>query len=454
MRRTYASFADPYGRDWVPRDPPPRDWEARSRPARDPSPFESASYPPAFLPQAYRSAFSPRRDERSYHEANACQNFRPDARDRGLPTGPPRPRHQVPSRPGPRPRARPRPPRHPRPPETSAARSRPLAPDAPRSDDPDFALKNRLIFAAIKAAHHLDNASGPDPLPIIARLTASLTASIRPAVPNAATLAFLDGNARDWGHTTTILLRDHYRATVAQKVSDLSCLADPAWRRNFDVAASWAARQYGHRLRQDTLDALRSELRRELDAPDPADALRDGSLPSSDLPPPSPDPGAPDSDDRKDRSPSQNSCYSLFSSLFLPTSSPLLPLLPPLPAVLRPPPAAPLPQRTTPTSVLPWLRTLATPPPPAPASPGTTPPHVFAQTSASALPRRRTLATPLQPAPASPGMTPPSGSAQTNARRDAVPVGSPVGSDRARQTFNPPADSAILDTPIPPEGPV
>ena len=123
--------------------------------------------------------------------------------------------------------------------------------------------------------------------------------------PNAATLAFLDGNARDWGHTTTILLRDHYRATVAQKVSDLSCLADPAWRRNFDVAASWAARQYGHRLRQDTLDALRSELRRELDAPDPADALRDGSLPSSDLPPPSPDPGAPDSDDRKDRSPSQ-----------------------------------------------------------------------------------------------------------------------------------------------------
>ena len=177
---------------------------------------------------------------------------RTSARDRGLPTGPPRPCHQVPSRPGPRPRARPRPPRHPRPPETSAARSRPLAPDAPRSDDPDFALKNRLIFAAIKAAHHLDNASGPDPLPIIARLTASLTASIRPAVPNAATLAFLDGNARDWGHTTTILLRDHYRATVAQKVSDLSCLADPAWRRNFDVAASWAARQYGHRLRQDT----------------------------------------------------------------------------------------------------------------------------------------------------------------------------------------------------------
>ncbi|CAL8237052.1 unnamed protein product [Boreogadus saida] len=103
MRRTYASFADPHGRDWVPHDPPPRGWEAHSRPTRYPSPFESAS-----------------------------------------------------------------------PPETSAARSRPLAPDAPRSDDPDFALKNRLILAAIKAAHHLDNFSDPDSLPIIARLIALL----------------------------------------------------------------------------------------------------------------------------------------------------------------------------------------------------------------------------------------------------------------------------------------
>ncbi|CAL8405068.1 unnamed protein product [Boreogadus saida] len=101
--------------------------------------------------------------------------------------------------------------------------------------------------------------------------------------------------------------------------------------------------------------------------------------------------------------------------------------------------------RTTRTSALPWLRTLATPPRSAPASSGTTPPHVFAQTNASA--RRRTLATPLQPAPASPGTTPPNGFAQTNARRDAVPVGTPLGSTRARLTFNPPADGVIVDTP-------
>ncbi|CAL8405074.1 unnamed protein product [Boreogadus saida] len=68
-------------------------------------------------------------------------------------------------------------------------------------------------------------------------------------------------------------------------------------------------------------------------------------------------------------------------------------------------------------------------------------------TRTSALPRRRTLATPLQPAPASPGTTPPNGFAQTNARRDAVPVGTPLGSTRARLTFNPPADGVIVDTP-------
>ncbi|CAL8235983.1 unnamed protein product [Boreogadus saida] len=57
--------------------------------------------------------------------------------------------------------------------------TRPQAPEVQRSNDPDFALKNRLILAAIKATHHLANVTGPEPLPVIARLVASLMASIR-----------------------------------------------------------------------------------------------------------------------------------------------------------------------------------------------------------------------------------------------------------------------------------
>ena len=39
-------------------------------------------------------------------------------------------------------------------------REAPRALAAPRSEDPDFSLKNRLILAALKASHHLNNAEG------------------------------------------------------------------------------------------------------------------------------------------------------------------------------------------------------------------------------------------------------------------------------------------------------
>ncbi|CAL8367443.1 unnamed protein product [Boreogadus saida] len=97
----------------------------------------------------------------------------------------------------------------------------PLTPssEVPRSHDPDFALKNRLILAAIKATHHLANVTGPEPLPVIARLAASLMASIRPAVPTPRNPGLLEDSARYWAHTTSTILRDHYRATVVQKPS-------------------------------------------------------------------------------------------------------------------------------------------------------------------------------------------------------------------------------------------
>ena len=148
-------------------------------------------------------------------------------------------------------------------------REAPRAPAPQLSDDPDFSLKNRLILAALKASHHLANSEGPEPLPVVARLAESLRVSIRHAVRNATTAQLIDGNARNWEHTTMLLLRDHYRAAVDEKVGALLLLLDPIWRPNFAVALAWAQRHFGERLRLETVYALRSRLREELDTPVP-----------------------------------------------------------------------------------------------------------------------------------------------------------------------------------------
>ena len=64
-----------------------------------------------------------------------------------------------------------------------------------------------------------------------------------------------------------LLLRDHYRAAVDEKVGALLLLLDPIWRPNFAVALAWAQRHFGERLRLETVYALRSRLREELDTP-------------------------------------------------------------------------------------------------------------------------------------------------------------------------------------------
>ncbi|CAL8397983.1 unnamed protein product [Boreogadus saida] len=49
-----------------------------------------------------------------------------------------------------------------------------------------------------------------------------------------------------------LLLRDHYKAAVDEKVGALLLLPDPIWRPNFAVALAWAQRHFGQRLRPET----------------------------------------------------------------------------------------------------------------------------------------------------------------------------------------------------------
>ena len=134
------------------------------------------------------------------------------------------------------------------------------APGIPRSSDPDFTTKNKVIYTIIKAIHHLDNIMGPTPPVTIARMAHSLNSVIKPAAPNPTTLALIRGNAENWAHTTTIILRDHYQDTIANQVRVFSLLTGPGWDQNFEIASVWARRHFGPRLLQASLDDAHDKL--------------------------------------------------------------------------------------------------------------------------------------------------------------------------------------------------
>ena len=139
-------------------------------------------------------------------------------------------------------------------------RGRVKAPGIPRSSDPDFSTKNKVIYTIIKAVHHLDNIMGPTPPVTIARMAHSLNSVIKPAAPNPTTLALIRGNAENWAHTTTIILRDHYQDTIANQVRVFSLLTGPGWDQNFEIASVWARRHFGPRLLQASLDNAHDKL--------------------------------------------------------------------------------------------------------------------------------------------------------------------------------------------------
>ena len=84
MRRSYAAVADPYGRDWDPRDSSPRASDNYTRPARGRSPHGPTRYPPPLMSHTYRPAPSPRRDERHRGLVDEHEVFRQNSYDREL----------------------------------------------------------------------------------------------------------------------------------------------------------------------------------------------------------------------------------------------------------------------------------------------------------------------------------------------------------------------------------
>lgn len=122
--------------------------------------------------------------------------------------------------------------------------------------DPKFAKLVRQLHSVIKLVHHLQNVSQkpgkPEPV-MISRMVENLSTMIKPACPNQKTKDLIDGNARNWGHTTLIILEDHYTAMLEDVLSELSGTLPSDWQTAFEVATRWAKKNLP-RITQEVID--------------------------------------------------------------------------------------------------------------------------------------------------------------------------------------------------------
>ncbi|KAK2820086.1 hypothetical protein Q5P01_023045 [Channa striata] len=88
---------------------------------------------------------------------------------------------------------------------------------------------------------------------MISRMVNILAAMIKPAVPTSYTTDMIMGNAKNRGHTTLLILQDHYKEGLDNLLKSLPAQLHPNWREAFQVATRWARRNLP-RVKQGVFD--------------------------------------------------------------------------------------------------------------------------------------------------------------------------------------------------------
>lgn len=111
------------------------------------------------------------------------------------------------------------------------------------SADLKFGALVRQLKKVIKIVHHLQNVTGEKSQPqMISRMVDMLANVIKPAAPNAKTADMIVGNAKNWGHTTMVILQDHYETALQATLEGLVLDTGVDWKVAFEVATRWARR--------------------------------------------------------------------------------------------------------------------------------------------------------------------------------------------------------------------
>lgn len=119
---------------------------------------------------------------------------------------------------------------------------------------PKLRAMAKPMVKMIKMVHHLHNvADGNKRPPTFIALEKYLSTIIKPAYPNDDTQLLLDGNAKNWIHTTHIILQQHYEQGIQDTLTNLTPLLEENWHVALDIAHRWAKRQLRRRLSSDTI---------------------------------------------------------------------------------------------------------------------------------------------------------------------------------------------------------
>lgn len=134
---------------------------------------------------------------------------------------------------------------------------------------PQLRRQIRKMHAIIKMVHHLQNVApkdGKSEPKMIAKMVDVLSNMIKPAAPTQHTMDMITGNARNWGHTSCIILMEHYETKLDDLLEDIGGYLTPDWRSAFEVAVRWARRNLP-RITRDAIEhaeamiAARTEMR-------------------------------------------------------------------------------------------------------------------------------------------------------------------------------------------------
>lgn len=122
--------------------------------------------------------------------------------------------------------------------------------------DPKLQEDLDTMLKIITMVHHLDNVYHDDVLvepPTITRIVDYLTDVIKPAAPSQSTLQFIQGNAKNWAHTTLLILQQHYSDVLECELDKLTTRKPYDWHNQFELAVKRARRYRGKRLKEATI---------------------------------------------------------------------------------------------------------------------------------------------------------------------------------------------------------